>query len=195
MCPLPLTMYVSTWTVRIHILDTTSQVNRLLRVSSRSMYVYAFQSTVGVRVHYRDTHVHLKVALNTQWTGMYTHTCTYIFIHTYMHHYMSVQWTLYKYTYMYMEEHVHSERTPITAHIKAQRATDTDNNIEHTERGVGPWVPSLENWGSRLKSLLRAQLSLHTQCSLTYRLTMLLYMYNYVSLQKSFVHAHSLLWV
>ena len=72
-----------------------------------------------------------------------------------------------------MEEHVHSykriserkERTPTTPLIKAQATTQHIHTTTHKKkREAGPWVPSLENWNGRLRSLLQAQLTLHTQC-------------------------------
>ena len=70
-----------------------------------------------------------------------------------------------RYMYIYMEEHVHSILAikKEKKHIKVQTKTRTQQHRTHTnrKREVGPWVPTLKNWGGRLKSLLRAQLSLH----------------------------------
>ena len=73
-----------------------------------------------------------------------------------------------------MEKHVHSILAKDFQRKKRKTHKPIINKNTHKHRQVtlhtnekgkaGPWVPSLENWGGRLKSLLWAQLSLHTQC-------------------------------
>ena len=74
----------------------------------------------------------------------------------------------------HMEKHVHSILAKDFQRKKRKTHKPITNKNTHKHRQVtlhtnekgkaGPWVPSLENWGGRLKSLLWAQLSLHTQC-------------------------------
>ena len=61
--------------------------------------------------------------------------------------------------------HVHriqerSLKPPPKPTLKIEHHTNNNKN----DREAGPRVPSLENWGRRLNSLLWAQLSLHTRC-------------------------------
>ena len=87
-----------------------------------------------------------------------------------------------------MKKHVYSilaereeKKEPLKPPTQINRLIEKSKTLKHTQynnknrnirqhinrnrnREAGPWVPSLENRGGRLKSLLWAQLSLHTQC-------------------------------
>ena len=54
--------------------------------------------------------------------------------------------------------------TPFNDYSLNSIKTQKTQHTKQKNKKAGHWVPSLENWGGRLKSLLWAQLSLHTQC-------------------------------
>ncbi|CAI8040286.1 hypothetical protein GBAR_LOCUS22457, partial [Geodia barretti] len=53
-----------------------------------------------------------------------------------------------------------NQKSPSTPHPPPSTYTDTNNTVAHNK--VGHQVPSLENWGGGLKSLLRHANSPHT---------------------------------